>query len=54
MMSDVLTFLGVALLAAFFGFWGLAGMAADMAKIFSLIFVVLMIVAMFKKRAPRV
>jgi len=54
MLQYAITFFIVALVAAFLGFWGLAGFAADIAKFLCLIFVVLMIVSFFRGRAPRI
>jgi uncharacterized membrane protein YtjA (UPF0391 family) len=54
MLQYAITFFIVALVAAFLGFWGLAGMAADIAKFLCLIFVVLMIVSFFRGRTPRI
>jgi uncharacterized membrane protein YtjA (UPF0391 family) len=53
MLQYAITFFVVALVAALLGFWGLAGMAADIAKFLCLIFVVLMIVSLFRGRTPR-
>jgi uncharacterized membrane protein YtjA (UPF0391 family) len=53
MLHYAITFFIVALVAALLGFWGLAGMAADIAKFLCLIFVVLMVVSLFRGRAPR-
>jgi uncharacterized membrane protein YtjA (UPF0391 family) len=54
MLQYAITFFIVALIAAVCGFWGLAGMAADIAKFLCLIFVVLMVVSLFRGRTPRI
>ena len=53
MLHYALVFFVVALVAAALGFWGLAGMAAEIAKFLCLIFVVLLIVSLIAGRRPR-
>ena len=52
MLSYAITFFIIALLAAVFGFWALAGLAASIAKILCVVFVFLMVLSMFGNR-PR-
>lgn len=56
MLRWALTFLVVALLAAAFGFGGIAGAAIDIAKILAVIFVVLFVISLVmhvaRGRAP--
>jgi uncharacterized membrane protein YtjA (UPF0391 family) len=44
MLSSALAFFIVALVAAILGFWGLAGLAADIAKILFFVFIALFLV----------
>jgi len=44
MLSSALAFFIVALLAAILGFWGLAGLAAEIAKILFFVFIALFVV----------
>jgi uncharacterized membrane protein YtjA (UPF0391 family) len=53
MLHYAIIFFIVALIAAALGFWGLAGMAASIAKFLCLIFIILMIVSFFRGRTPR-
>jgi uncharacterized membrane protein YtjA (UPF0391 family) len=53
MLHYAIVFFVVALIAGVLGFWGVAGLAAEIAKIFCLIFIVLMIVSLFRGRTPR-
>jgi uncharacterized membrane protein YtjA (UPF0391 family) len=46
MLSYAITFFIIALIAAFFGFWAVAGLAAEIARILCLAFVVLMILSL--------
>jgi uncharacterized membrane protein YtjA (UPF0391 family) len=50
MLSYAITFFIIALLAAVFGFWGVAGLAAGIAKILCAIFLVMMVVALLNNR----
>jgi uncharacterized membrane protein YtjA (UPF0391 family) len=45
MLAWALTFLGLALIAAYLGFFGLAGLAAIFAKLFLILFVALLFVS---------
>jgi uncharacterized membrane protein YtjA (UPF0391 family) len=47
-------FLLVAIVAAVLGFWALAGVAATVAKVLFLVFVVLFIVALIRRKSPSV
>jgi uncharacterized membrane protein YtjA (UPF0391 family) len=53
MLSYAITFFIIALLAGIFGFWGVAGLAAEIAKILCAVFVVLMIVSLLRGGGPR-
>ncbi len=53
MLSYAITFFIIALLAAVFGFWGVAGLAAEIAKILCGVFIVLMIISLLRGGGPR-
>jgi len=55
MLSWALIFLGVAVLAAIFGFGGIAGTAAGIAQVLFFVFLVLFVVSLiFGRRSPTV
>lgn len=55
MLSWALIFLGVAVLAAIFGFGGIAGTAAGIAQVLFFVFLVLFVVSLiFGRRSPNV
>jgi len=55
MLSWALIFLGVAVLAAIFGFGGIAGTAAGIAQVLFFVFLVLFVVSLiFGRRSPSV
>jgi len=47
MLSYAISFFIIALIAGFFGFWGVAGLATEIARILCLAFVALMILSLF-------
>ena len=53
MLYYSVVFFIVALVAAFLGFASLAGLAAEIAKIFFLVFAILFVVSFLRGRAPR-
>jgi uncharacterized membrane protein YtjA (UPF0391 family) len=53
MLSYAITFFIIALIAGVFGFWGVAGLAAGIAKVLCLVFVVLMIISLLRRGGPR-
>lgn len=58
MLNWIITFFLLAIVAAFFGFSGLAGTFADIAKFLSVVFIVLFVVGLFYslltgKKPPR-
>jgi len=52
MLSYAITFFIIALIAAVFGFWGVVGVAASIAKFLCLLFVILMVISLLKS-GPR-
>jgi len=58
MLRWVLSFFVLALIAAFLGFYAMAGLAAEIAKLLLLVFVVLLVISLFsgslRGRAPPV
>jgi uncharacterized membrane protein YtjA (UPF0391 family) len=46
MLRWAIAFAIIALIAGALGFWGLAGMSADIAKFFALVFLVLFVIAL--------
>jgi len=55
MLGWALTFFLIAIVAAGFGFWGLAGTAAWIAKVLFFVFLVLFVVSLITgRRRPRV
>jgi uncharacterized membrane protein YtjA (UPF0391 family) len=53
MIQYAITFFIVALIAGAFGLWGVAGLATEIGKILCVIFIVLMIITLFRGRTPR-
>lgn len=54
MLYYSVVFFIVALMAAFLGFVSLAGLAAEIAKIFLLVFAILFVVSFLRGRSPRI
>ena len=53
MLRYAIGFFIVALIAGIFGFWGVAGLATEIAKVLCVVFLVLVIVSLFRGRTPR-
>ena len=54
MLHYALIFIIVALLAAVFGFGGIAGTALTIAKVLQFVFIVLLVVSLLTGRSPKV
>jgi uncharacterized membrane protein YtjA (UPF0391 family) len=54
MLHYAIVFFVVALVAGIFGFWGVASLATEIAKVLCLVFIVLMIISLFRGRTPRI
>ena len=54
MINYAIAFFIIALVAGLLGFWALAGLAAEIAKILCFVFIVLVVLSYFRRGGPRI